>query len=88
VKVKITKPKMAEASGTRWDVNWTLRLPPEMCIPYATDFDGDDMSLSPIKDPAATEECCTFSWSYGHMSNVANDMLPFISKLFQEGSQA
>jgi hypothetical protein len=74
---------MVEASDTRWDVNRTLRLLPEICLLYAADFDGDEMSVFPIKEPFATEECSTLSWSYGHTCRTVS----FLSKLFQKEIQ-
>ncbi len=45
VKVSVD-PEMTRTSGeTSWNMNWTIRIPPEMCAPYAADFDGDEMTL-------------------------------------------
>ncbi len=60
---------LAEDSGVSWNTNWTIKLPLEMCSPYAADFDGDEMSLFPVTDPKSIEECQRFTWSYGSLQN-------------------
>ena len=48
-------------NGNLWDVNCSMRLPISMCGPYGADFDGDEMTLFPIKTQAAIKECVVMS---------------------------
>jgi RNA polymerase Rpb1, domain 2 len=69
VTIRVTDPIYASYDGHKWDVNWTIRVPPGMCGPYGADFDGDEMSLFPVKSSKATLECQTYRWSYETLAN-------------------
>ncbi len=65
--VKVTPPIIVGCEGYHWDVNYTIRLPPDMCKPYGADFDGDEMTLFPIKDKKSLNECKKFQWNYSDL---------------------
>ena len=69
VTVRVTAPIIVSCNGYHWDVNCTIRLPPDMCKPYGADFDGDEMTLFPIKSNNALSECKEFQWNYSTLSN-------------------
>ena len=48
VKTAVSEEQPPTSDSRSWNVDWTMRLPPEMCAPYAADFDGDEMSLFPL----------------------------------------
>ena len=71
-----------------WDVNCTIRISPSMCAPYAADYDGDEMTIFPVKHPLSILEWETFKWDYDldrmtqHYSNVVSYNQPMIKILF------
>jgi hypothetical protein len=67
--VKVAPPIIVGCKGYHWDDNCTIRLPPDMCKPYGADFDGDEMTLFPIKDKKSLNECKKFQWNYSDLSN-------------------
>jgi hypothetical protein len=69
VRIKVTEPVPVKHNGKTWDVNWTIGIPPEMCSPYAADFDGEEMSLFPLRMSDSIKECESFVWSYGTLSD-------------------
>jgi hypothetical protein len=40
-----------------------------MCAPFAADFDGDEMTVLPLKRSQSLDECNTFEWDYSRLSN-------------------
>jgi hypothetical protein len=69
---------LSDDKGNSWDVNWSMKIPPQLCSPYAADFDGDEMSLFVVKNPRSVMECKSFSWDYdGFMSQeICDQVLP------------
>jgi RNA polymerase Rpb1, domain 2 len=69
VVVKVTPLMIMYSDGHTWDVNFTVRLPTGMCAPFAADFDGDEMTVFPLKRSQSLDECNTFEWDYSRLSN-------------------
>lgn len=78
VVVRVTPPIIMSCQEHHWDVNYTMRLPPDMCRPFGADFDGDEMTLFPLKDINSLSECGKFQWKYSTLSNekIHSDLLP------------
>ncbi len=53
--IRVT-PNTAHTPET-WDVDCSMGLPISMCSTFGADFDGDEMSLFPVRTPKAMEEC-------------------------------
>ena len=64
VKIEATPPIIRTHGDISWDVNCTIRIPPSMCAPYAADYDGDEMTIFPVKHPLSTLKYETFKWDY------------------------
>jgi len=62
VRIRVTCPDYTGDSD--WDVNSSMRIPLPMCMPFAGDYDGDEMTLFCVKDEASIKECESFSWDY------------------------
>ena len=71
VTLQVTEPMLVTEGTHTWDVNQTMRIPNEMCSPYAADFDGDEMSLFPLLSQKSIDECKLFKWGYKDMSNAS-----------------
>ena len=78
VRVQITEPHIVTTRNGAWDVNFSLRMPPGMCSPYAADFDGDEMSFFPVKETSSVLECKSFQWDYTKLndSKVLSQLTP------------
>lgn len=46
-----------------WSVTSSMMLPISMCSSFAADFDGDEMTLFPVKSPMAIQECRAAMWN-------------------------
>jgi hypothetical protein len=68
VRVKLTPLEYVTVRGIQIDRNRSIRLLLRLCLPYAADFDDDEMSIFPVKSPEAIEECRRFKWNHeiGH----------------------
>lgn len=64
IKVEISQPHIVETVLGPVDVNRSMKIPLRLCSPYAADFDGDEMSLFPVKDPKSIDECNSFKWTF------------------------
>jgi hypothetical protein len=69
VKVSVDPQIITTSGQTSWNTNWSMRIPPEMCGPYAADFDGDEMTLFVVKREESIKECKSFRWKYGTLSD-------------------
>ena len=48
---KYTKPNIVDIRDRLIDINRTSKLPLILCHTYAADYDGDEMSIYPVKIP-------------------------------------
>ncbi|KAG7358005.1 RNA polymerase Rpb1, domain 2 [Nitzschia inconspicua] len=87
VRIRVTDEDMVGTGDERWDVNWTIKLPPDMCAPYAADFDGDQMTIFPVKSQEAVDECNRFRWSYDNLSDIGlhQQLVPRLDRRDQYG---
>jgi hypothetical protein len=60
VELKLTEADTDD--GTQPDVNCSLQLPLDLCIPYGADFDGDEMTVFGLRGHQAETECSAFAW--------------------------
>lgn len=49
-------------TSKKWDSNCSMKLPISMCSTFGADFDGDEMSLFPVKSKKAIDECKASLW--------------------------
>ncbi len=67
MKIHVTPAETRVSKGVSWDVNWSMKIPPQMCKPYAADFDGDEMTLFVVKRESSIKECKSFMWRYNEI---------------------
>jgi hypothetical protein len=48
--------------GNAWDINCSMRLSISKCIPYRADYDGNEMTLFPVKRHESIAECDSTLW--------------------------
>ena len=62
-----------------------MKLPISMCSSFAADYDGDDMTLVPLKTHGAIQECKVALWNNGDESPYRegdyNEIVPRIVPL-------
>lgn len=68
-----TEKMLVQAGEYEWDVNWSMRIPAQMCWSYGADFDGDEMTLFPVKDQKSIVECNSLIWRERSNSGEIND---------------
>jgi RNA polymerase Rpb1, domain 2 len=61
------------STNHEWRVDSSMRLPISMCSTFAADFDGDEMSLFPVKTHMAIEECKAAVWNTRLHSPYSDD---------------
>ena len=44
------------------DINRTIKLPLALCHAYAADFNGDKLSIYPVKNTKSILECDAYKW--------------------------
>lgn len=59
-RIRVVSPKLDK--GLEWDVNSSIGVPISMYATFSADFDGDEMSLFPVKSTAAVNECRSAFW--------------------------
>jgi hypothetical protein len=76
--IKVTDPIIRKSGEHKWDVNYTIRIPPKMCSPYAADFDGDEMTIFPLLSGNSVKECSSFKWNYSSITedNISSFVTP------------
>jgi hypothetical protein len=60
-RIRVTA-NVANTPGT-WDVNCSMVLPISMCSTFGSDFDGDEMTLFPVRTHRAIEVCKASIWN-------------------------
>ena len=48
--IEVSDPILISSEKLERNVDATIRVTPEMCGPYAADFNGDEMTLFPVFD--------------------------------------
>lgn len=78
VRIVVGEQQPDTSNPAKRNVDWTMKLPPEMCAPYAADFDGDQMSLFPVRNELSIQECIRYMWTYGQLADSAlhNELIP------------
>lgn len=56
--------RMSSDVNSTSKVDCSMRLPMQMCAPYAADYDGDKMTLFLMYDELSIAECQAFKWDY------------------------
>ena len=56
--------RVSDDDGDLSNLDCSMRLPMQMCAPYAADYDGDEMTLFPVYGKLAIAECDAFQWNY------------------------
>ena len=79
VRVAVT-PKQVHGEDD-WDVNSSMRLPLSMCAPFAADYDGDEMTLFFVDDPASVSECRDFVWPHSRSSPYDKELMSQITNI-------
>ena len=88
VKVKVSEPEIICTSRGDIDIKRSMKIPLRLCSPYAADFDGDEMSLFPLKNKLSINECQSFGWMFldknmrGLMKHVVPESQRIISSKF------
>ena len=84
---KIRVLNEGESNSTRQDVESSMKFPISMCSSFAADFDGDEMSLFPVKSPAAIKECKVALWDNTNMGPYVeedyNTIVPSIAPIIK-----
>ena len=62
VRIIPTEPQIVSSEGYEWDVNYSLRIPAQICGSFGADFDGDEMALFPMITEASVLECKSVDW--------------------------
>ena len=60
-------------TGHGWDTLSSMKVPISMCSSFAADYDGDEMTLFPVKSPKAVQECRAALWDNSSEGPYARD---------------